>query len=522
MHNNYHFLKRLVPSLSTRLEGMVMKTCFSQQKDELIIGFASPDDECYIKAYLDSQFCCLSFPGSFARAKKNSIDLFSELLERKVESIVMYANERAFGICCSDGFELLFKMHGNRANVMLYQNGTQLCIFKNKLQNDLGVKLTNLHRTIDQDASAYEKAEGDERKLFPTFGKLPLQELMKRGYEEDGNLIRRWNVLQDLLDEMETNPFYICRVDESIKLSLFPIGEVLSELADPMEAADTFFSTYIRENSFLKVKKEQLKEVEKTIIKSENYVRQNRKKLSELTDQLAYSKIGDLLMANLHTITSGQTSVQLVNFYDENKLLEIPLKRDLSPQLNAERYYRKGKNQQKEIDQLEANSAEKERQLEKLYAKLKELEQADSIKDLRKDSPKGKKVVKEELPFKQFEVDGYAVWVGKNAKNNDFLTLKHAKKEDLWLHAKDVSGSHVVIKSKSGKVISARTIEKAAVLAAYYSKRKTDSLCPVIVTPKKFVRKAKGALPGQVIVEKEKVVLVDPGDFEKLFKTSTK
>jgi predicted ribosome quality control (RQC) complex YloA/Tae2 family protein len=97
--------------------------------------------------------------------------------------------------------------------------------------------------------------------------------------------------------------------------------------------------------------------------------------------------------------------------------------------------------------------------------------------------------------------------VGKNAKANDELTLKYAFKEDLWLHAKDAPGSHVLIKHQSGKNIPVNVIERAAAYAAYYSKRKTDTLVPVIYTPVKYVRKKKGAAAGQVFVSQENVLM---------------
>ena len=106
--------------------------------------------------------------------------------------------------------------------------------------------------------------------------------------------------------------------------------------------------------------------------------------------------------------------------------------------------------------------------------------------------------------------------MGRNAQNNDLLTQKYAHKDDLWLHAKDVTGSHVVIRHRAGQPVPEPVVEHAAQLAGWYSRRQHDSLCPVTVTPKKFVRKPKGALPGQVVVERERVVLVVPGNpFEK-------
>jgi predicted ribosome quality control (RQC) complex YloA/Tae2 family protein len=105
--------------------------------------------------------------------------------------------------------------------------------------------------------------------------------------------------------------------------------------------------------------------------------------------------------------------------------------------------------------------------------------------------------------------------VGKNAKNNDLLTLKYAKKFDIWLHARDVSGSHVIIRNPQQRTVPKHVIEKAAELAAHFSKRATESLCPVIVTAKKYVRKTKDLLPGQVIVDREEeVVMVKPTYWE--------
>jgi predicted ribosome quality control (RQC) complex YloA/Tae2 family protein len=110
----------------------------------------------------------------------------------------------------------------------------------------------------------------------------------------------------------------------------------------------------------------------------------------------------------------------------------------------------------------------------------------------------------------------FDILVGKNSKSNDKLTQKHTYKEDLWLHARDVTGSHVVLKYQAGKPFPPIVIEKAASLAAFYSQGKSNSLQPVICTPKKYVRKTKNMLPGQVIVDKEeKVLMVEPKSFDE-------
>ena len=146
---------------------------------------------------------------------------------------------------------------------------------------------------------------------------------------------------------------------------------------------------------------------------------------------------------------------------------------------------------------------------------LKQVQNCDSAKELNsllkeKGLRKIKNQKEQTVPYNEFIKDGFKVWVGRNAKANDELTLKYRTKDDLWLHAKDVPGSHVLIKYESGKVVPSTVVEFAAEIAAYYSKRKTDSLAPVIYTPVKFVRKRKGSPAGAVVVEKEKVILVKP------------
>ncbi|MCK5104264.1 MAG: DUF814 domain-containing protein, partial [Cyclobacteriaceae bacterium] len=115
-----------------------------------------------------------------------------------------------------------------------------------------------------------------------------------------------------------------------------------------------------------------------------------------------------------------------------------------------------------------------------------------------------------ERPYQIVNFMDYEILIGKNAVKNEKLTFQIAGKEDLFLHAKDTPGSHVVIKRKSNQNFPKKVIEKAASFAAFYSKNKSETLCRVLYTPKKYVRKAKGAPAGTVIVEREKVILAKP------------
>src|SRR5690606_4727141 len=130
----------------------------------------------------------------------------------------------------------------------------------------------------------------------------------------------------------------------------------------------------------------------------------------------------------------------------------------------------------KEIDALEQNLVFLEQEIANLNKIAKEIEETETLRDLNKyKKEKAQIEVKEDLPrFKEFTYMGFTIYVGRNSKNNDELT-KSAHKDDLWLHAKDVSGSHVIIKQKSGQKTPKAVVEYAAGIAAFYSKRKTDS-----------------------------------------------
>ena len=217
-------------------------------------------------------------------------------------------------------------------------------------------------------------------------------------------------------------------------------------------------------------------------------------------------------MANMHVIKQGSENITLTDF-ESGDPVEIKLKRELSPQKNAELFYKKAKNQHIEIRHLTNSIEQKNNEIASLKNKIGVIESATGLTELRAQSggkaakPKGQEIP---LPYHEVEFRGFKIWIGKNAESNDTLTLKHAYKEDLWLHAKDVPGSHVIIKYQSGKKFPKDVIEAAASIAAWHSKRKNESLCPVTVTPKKFVRKRKGDPAGAVVVEREDVLLVKP------------
>jgi predicted ribosome quality control (RQC) complex YloA/Tae2 family protein len=488
-----------------------LKQCFSQEKDELVLGFERQNgDDFYIKCSLGPQFSSLQFPESFHRAGRNSIDLFSDLLLAEVQEVEMYENERAFGIHFLGNYVLVFKLFGNRANLILYRDGEYDSQFQKRLKKDDELVLSGISRSIDQSFEAFQAADGDYFSLFPTLGKEGQAWLAAQGYESL-HLKDRWALLQKMLEILDEGHFYVVKTPKGIGFTLFHTPDSLFETSDPIAALNQFYVLHYSVGEFTREKSQVKDGLERNLAKSQLYLQELEKQKVIRETNVPFEEIGNILMAYLHLIPEGESQVTLEDFY-RNQPITIKLNSTLSPALNAENYYRKAKNFSKELAHWEENIARKKQEIEEIKAKLIALESVENRKGLKPFLAIAlSKNTSEELPFKQFEVEGWVIWVGKNAKNNDLLTLKYAKKQDIWLHARDVSGSHVIVRNPQNKTVPAFVIEKAASLAAYFSKRQTESLCPVIVTSKKYVRKTKDLLPGMVIVDREEeVVLVKP------------
>jgi predicted ribosome quality control (RQC) complex YloA/Tae2 family protein len=515
MHNNYFFLQKLVVQLRQKLMYARLKQCFSQEKDELVLGFERQNGEDFwIKCVLGSQFSILQFPEQFHRAGRNSVDLFSELLLAEVQAVEMFKNERAFSIHLLGDFVLVFKLFGNRSNLILFRDSTYQSQFQGRLKNDQSMDLRQIDRVIQQDAQAFIENDCDVFSLFPTLGKEGLAYLHRNGFDtlmaQD-----RWLLVEQMLNVLDQNIFFIVESEKGVYLTLFPVDDYLFKSTNPIEALNKLYGFHFSIGEFKKEKNLILAALDRKLTKTQNYLDDLHRQKVLRDSNVPYEEIGNILMANLHAIPANISHVILEDFY-RNQAIQIKLNGTLSAAQNAENYYRKSKNFSKELAYWQANVDKKSQEISHIQEQISAVNQTESRKALKSfagilTQNKKAEVEGNEIPFKQFEVDGWVIWVGKSAKNNDLLTLKYAKKFDLWLHARDVAGSHVIIRNPNQKVVPKYVVEKAAGLAAYFSKRQSDSLCPVIVTPKKYVRKTKDLLAGQMIVDREEeVVLVKP------------
>lgn len=256
-----------------------------------------------------------------------------------------------------------------------------------------------------------------------------------------------------------------------------------------------------------------------------------KKELSDCANREDFRVCGDLINANIYQLERGMTKCSLTDFYT-GEPREIALDARLSPAQNAQKYYteyRKLDTAEKKLTELIHGDKEELAYLDSVLDCVSRTESDIELSEIRRelreqgyikgDGRAPDKREKTSEPLRYRSSDGFEILVGKNNKQNDLLTLKTAKATDIWLHVKDIPGSHVIIRT-NGESPSEQTLIEAAQVAAYHSKAREGSGVPVDYVPVKFVKKPAGAKPGMVIFTNNRTLYVTPDEstIEKLRK----
>ena len=321
-------------------------------------------------------------------------------------------------------------------------------------------------------------------------------------------------------------PWYYAAPDGAMKQFVFcPIleygdcaqGESFSALLD------RFYTLRDRRDAMRQKSQALRKTVSNQVSRLRRKMALQEKELTATYDRERLRQLGDILTANIHRIQKGQTSVTCQDFYDENMAdVEISLSPMLSPQQNAAKFYKdytRMKNAQKELTHQLALGKDECQYLESVLEELNRAQSEAELEEIRQELAQGgyvrqetakRKIKQGKLPPMRFEsTDGFPIYVGRNNRQNDELTFKLARKDDIWCHASKVHGSHVVI-SCGGKQPPDDTVTQAAQLAAYYSETGSGQNIPVDVTPVRQVKKAGTGKPGMVIYHTYRTAIVNP------------
>jgi predicted ribosome quality control (RQC) complex YloA/Tae2 family protein len=342
------------------------------------------------------------------------------------------------------------------------------------------------------------------------------------------------SVLKSFFESIITSSFKPCIVFDSqdmlkpIEFHSLPLKQYIYAKHYPTmsQALDAFYKEKDRNERTKQKKSDVLKVLSNNIDRCNKKLSLQQEKMREVSDRDDLKLYGELLTANIHSIPKNTEFVSLLNYYSENyDTIEIKLDPDLTPQENAQKYFKQYNKAKSAYLSTSKQMEENIKEMEYLEGVLQMLDNCSTLQEInevrqelaeegylsRRNKNSINKKDKPSSPHLFTSSDGFEIQVGKNNRQNDLLTMKQASSWDMWLHTRNIPGSHVIIKSNR-QSIPDRTLLEAAIIAAYHSKAKNSSNTPVDYTSVKNVKKLPGAKPGMVNYDNFKTIIVAPDE----------
>ncbi|GAB4127785.1 MAG: hypothetical protein Fur0015_01430 [Ignavibacteriales bacterium] len=461
----------------------------------------------------------------FFRARRNTIDFFTNYIPSKLKNIQIAEFERTFKYSFVE-FDLIVVFKGNESNILLIQNGEIKSSFK-KIKEGSTIKnfINSLQffrpYEIVEKVDNISTSKSVTKKEYPFLSTLIINELKAR----QTNDTPEQELLKIIFKEIIKNEIGIYYSPLYSKIIFCPISYSIKNDSKLLSKKFGNYNEALREYLFqaehYKKELELRKKIEMHFLKEGDYLSTTLTKLKTRIDSGSkseeYYKIGNLLVSNYHLIKAGTDSLKLVD--EAGNDLIVKLNKELTVSENVNYYFEKAKDEiknYKKSQQLYNHYLQKYELLKVAKEKYLAAKNFDEVQEifnflkLNKDE-KAHSKINRDMRFREFLLnDKYSVYVGKDSKSNDELSLKFAQKNDYWFHARGVAGSHVVLRNNSKETMPKDVIKKVAAVAAFYSKAKTAGLVPVSYTFAKYVVKRKGMESGQVQIANEKVVIVKP------------
>jgi predicted ribosome quality control (RQC) complex YloA/Tae2 family protein len=542
MVGNYFTLQALTAEANQLLTGTRIAEAFTQDRAELVLTFDPPLPSVLFSCRTEGATFYLH--PAFRRARKNSANLLRGIWGREIASVSLHPADRIVRISLKEGEAVVAPLFGPSANVLHLDNGGVILdaflkgddLIGKEFRNPSGEQVFDL-RALDRLPSALAglTALAGLRKLFPPLAQPLVEELLFRSGVEPataaGDLgadaVRSVSTaLQQIIVDLQ-HPLPRVYIDEEshrMILSIISLSNLQAWQERPfptVHEAVRWVVTRRRADKSLDERRSTIAHhIRSSVERAKRTLDAVRNDGAKATRAEEYERFGTLLIsAGGGSVRRGETLVPILH---EGRHIEIPVDPRLSVIQNAQRYFEKAKRARGTLAQTGERATDLEDRITEGETLLAALDQASTPEELKRIMTEraeslatfgiGEKGVADPSPFRRFVVDGgFEVLAGKSSENNDELTLHHAKPQDLWFHARGSSGSHVVLRVSTGKGQPGKKArEQAAAIAAYYSKMKTAGLVPVAMTERKYVRKPKGAKPGSVILEREKVLFVRP------------
>lgn len=544
MLNTYYTLAALAPAWHARLAGLVVAAAYSQERAVLTLAFAGPEDETALRASVRPGDVSVLRTDGARRARRNTATLFESLHGRAVAGVRVAERDRHLYLDLVGGGAVQLVLFGPRPNVFLVdaQGTVEEAFQADDAWRGRPAPLPRPAPVVDTFEAFAARWDARRRTTaqalaaaFPLFDALLAEEALARAgpvpaRPADCTAAHRQALFaagRGLIAALATprpHVYFAGRFADAF--SLVPLEHRAGRRAEAFDAVDEAVRFFVRRRLAEARFRARYEPLARALDAAAVY---HRAAAERMLDELSrpsradrYERWGHLLMAAPAEVPPGAERVTLPDLFEGGQAATIVLDPARSAVENAQHYYERARRTREARQHAERRLLETEARAHEAAALREALAQQTTAEGVARFAQEqagrlapllGAEAGGEDrLPFRRFSLGGgYEVWVGRNARQNDALTMRYARKDDLWMHARGVPGSHAVLRLPGRQVRPGRDVlERAAAIAAYFSKARGSSLVPVIVVPRKYVRKPRGAAPGAVVVEREEVLLVPP------------
>jgi len=543
--NNYYTLRALVREWQPDLAGTTVRDVYSQNKNELTVALGGADQDWMVRGSVQRPFLYLFRRSGYHKAHRNVATLFEEVIGQGVAGVSIAERDRLVSLELDDGSRLLWQLFGARANAFHVAPDDTISAAFQRHDKLTGTEVPEpypapMPETFDEFEGRWKDNRNKTRQAVQSAvslfgGDLARETLYRAGVstEAPGDcteaerraLFEASMALREALDDPDPVIYGAGQFPDAF--SLIPLSHREDDPAEHFDTVDAAVANFVRrtlaERHFHRLYDPLAEALESA---AEHERRSAERMMEELQSESRagrYERWGHLLMAQQDQVPAGAEEVALPDLFEDGAPVTIPLDPAKSPVENAEHYYERARRTRRSRQEAEARldeTLERVDRAETLLAEIREIDTLDGIKQFRAEREEDFAPFVErddaevdQFPFRRFDLEGgFEVWVGKNARQNHELTFHASQPHDLWLHARGVPGAHTVLHrpnrdAEPGK----RRIYTAAAIAAHYSQSKGSDVVPVMVTERKYVTSPKGADPGVVRVDREDVVMVEPG-----------
>lgn len=497
MITSWFVWEKLCHVMNNRLHGETFRECYSYVKNELVIENENPQGPS-LRIHLDHPFSFIFLETVHAPIQK--VLIFPEFNAAEFIRAEIMPTDRDIQLIFNQDISIIIQFRPPKSNIYFQKKGITRSF---KKTDEIKISLDDTPRQFSTLAEDPRLNDYWKKRLSELFPKTSWTDLQKDIARANGKRLGgRFVLLPEPAETFNPNTFY----------DLYR-SYVINQLKDyhfKPEKKRLMVAISSRANK----------------VSQQIHLLLNSEEKTTLID--TYRTYGSILMAILSDISPGHSDIQIPETLRPKGYPEkIPLKPELSPQANAEYYFKKARKIERSYQESLETQKALQKEYEMLREKMSELATITTLKALQTWEKKNSTIISRllqsenpkkrnsiHLPYREYVYHSWRIWVGKSAKDNDEMSFHYAHKRDLWLHTRYSTGSHVIIRREGKSHIPRDVIEYAASLAARYSEEKHASLVSVVCTERKYITKRKGDPPGKVVFTYEKNLLIKPLEIE--------